>query len=86
MTNGRGATYELRGHRLYANGEPQTVGRLTIIVALARHRREHGPGIEPREGGEAVAIPEELARFILSLEQKLALAQLAAEIADRTAA
>lgn len=90
MTTGRGetcgATWELRGNRLYANGEPQTVGRLTVIVALARYRRERGAGIELPQDGGAVEIPAELARFILSLEQKLALAQLAAEIADRTAA
>lgn len=83
MTSERGATYEIRGERLYANGERQTVSRLTVIVAVARYRREGGRLPEPKGEVLTIEIPAELARVILSLERKLALAKLAVEIADK---
>jgi|GEM_PF-5253556 len=76
--------YELRGLRLFVNGEAQAVGRQTVMVAIARCWRVTGYAVS-WTGGVA-EIPRDLALLILNLESKVATEMLAAELAGMTAA
>ena len=67
--------YELRGGRLFVNGERQPVAAETVIAASALYRAEAKEPVDP-DPLETEAIPEELGRLILSLEARKAVREL----------
>jgi hypothetical protein len=72
--------YEIRGNRLFVNGERQTVMAETIAAAAALYRVESRDPIDPAPA-ESAMIPEDLARLIRRLEARKALRGLRDELA-----
>lgn len=73
--------YELKGHQLLVNGEPQPVDQRTVRIALRLYPVETGrpaPEIAP---GKFVRITEDFFRFLMSLESRFSTETLAAAIA-----
>jgi hypothetical protein len=79
-SDGQPPRYELRGARLYVNGERQAVAAPTVIAATALYRAETKDPVDPVPG-ECARIPEDLALLILRMEARKAIRGLREELA-----
>ena len=75
------ACYELRGGRLYVNGERQAVVPATVKTALFLY--EAGTGIRFECGDDGpTRISEDLGRFVIRMERLSAIRQMASALAS----
>jgi hypothetical protein len=78
--------YEIRGFRLYVNGERQTVRRETVGAALALYSSKAPAPVLEGGGPASRIIPEDLGRLILALEARFAVRSLASWLSSEIAA